>query len=74
MFKNVGNHDAFVRLAVAAALGLLSARMVDHPIASLLVAIVAIAIAASGLTRRCPLYVFFGMSTRSRSRATSAHK
>lgn len=64
MRTNVGKADAVIRGSLAVAFLLVAVVMSQEPIVSLAAALCAILLAATALTRHCPLYELFGLSTR----------
>ncbi len=74
MQPNVGNTDAAIRWFGAAVLFLASI-MLNPLLWSFLVVLVAVVMAATALTRRCPLYVLLGIDSHARpgSSLTSEH-
>ena len=63
MKVNVGRAEAGIRLAVSVTLLVVAAVLNSSPLIALVAAVVAVLLAASALTRRCPLYMFLGMQT-----------
>ena len=64
MRTNVGKADAVIRGSLAVAFLLVAVVMSREPIVSLAAALCAILLAATALTRHCPVYALLGRSTR----------
>ena len=60
---NVGRTDAVVRFALAVTLLLAAAVFNAHALLALAAAMVAVVLAATALTKRCPLYTLLGTRT-----------
>lgn len=63
MKENVGRADAVIRLAVSVTLLVVAAVFNSNPFIAIVAAVVAVALAASALTKRCPLYALLGIPT-----------
>lgn len=66
MGANVGRIDAWIRGALSIVFLVLAAVFSAQPLVSLVAALLALLLAATALTRSCPLYTILGMSTRAR--------
>ena len=64
MQANVGKVDAVIRGSLAVVCLLVAVMVSQQPLASLGAALCAIVLAATALTRHCPLYELLGRSTR----------
>ncbi len=64
MGANVGKVDALIRAALSVVFLVLAAVFSAEPVVSLVAALLALVFAATGLTKTCPLYTLFGMTTR----------
>lgn len=63
MVENVSKTDAAIRLTFGVALFVVAALVSAWPALSLLAALGGIVMAATALTRKCPLYSWFGLDT-----------
>jgi hypothetical protein len=63
MKENVGKTDAAIRLILGIALFVVAALVSAQPALSLVAALAGIVMAATALTRKCPLYTFTGLNT-----------
>ena len=73
MGANVGRTDAWIRGALSVVFLVLAAVFSADPLISLVAALLALLLAATGLTRSCPLYTLFGVSTRARGSHPQHH-
>jgi len=63
MTENVGKGDAAIRFILGIALFVVAAFVSALPALSLVAALGGIVMAATALTRKCPLYTLFGLDT-----------
>ena len=68
MKENLGRTDTVIRLAVSITLLVVAAVFNSNPLIALVAAVAAVVLAASALTRRCPLYALLGLTPVSRRR------
>jgi predicted permease len=70
---NVGKADAWIRGALSVVFLVLAAVFSADPLISLVAALLALLLAATGLTRACPLYTLLGVSTSARRSHPQRH-
>lgn len=63
MKENVGRPEAGIRLAVSVTLLVVAVVFNSNPLIALVAVVVAVLLAASALTKRCPLYALLGVRT-----------
>ena len=63
MQENLGRTDTVIRLAVSMTLLFVAAVFNSNPTIALVAAVIAVVLATSALTKRCPLYALLGIPT-----------